>query len=230
MVRRSAGLTRTSGHPYRRSFPRLWTDAGRRSSGARGQTCAVRGDAVRRSTPQMTDRPTLMEPDREQADLPAEQSPARQDARLPLAHAHTCRPGDPRRSPAQGPQHAVGLGSLAAGLVLPRANRMRRSGDFTSVVRDGARSRRGCLVAHLQPGLTAGAPPRVGLIVGRSVGGSVVRHRVARRLRAQAAAWVLTLPAGSGLVIRALPDSATATSERLGAELGSALARMQVPR
>ena len=83
---------------------------------------------------------------------------------------------------------------------------------------------------HLQAGLTADTPPRVGLIVGRSVGGSVVRHRVARRLRAQLAAKVPTLPSGSGLVVRALPDSAEATSERLGADLGSALARMQVPR
>jgi ribonuclease P protein component len=107
---------------------------------------------------------------------------------------------------------------------------MRRSGDFTSVVRDGARSRRGCLVVHLQPGLTADAPPRVGLIVGRSVGGSVVRHQVARRLRAQLAAQVPTLPSGTGLVVRALPDSAQATSERLGADLGSALARMRLPR
>jgi len=107
---------------------------------------------------------------------------------------------------------------------------MRRSGDFTSVVRDGGRNRRGCLVVHLQPGLTADAAPLVGLIVGRSVGGSVVRHRVARRLRAQLAAKIPTLPDGSGLVVRALPDSAEATSERLGADLGSALARMQVSR
>lgn len=112
--------------------------------------------------------------------------------------------------------------------MLPRANRMRRSGDFTSVVRDGARSRRGCLVVHLQPGLTDGAPPQVGLIVGRSVGGSVVRHRVARRLRAQLAAQVPMLPSGTGLVVRALPDSAQATSGRLGADLGSALSRIQV--
>jgi ribonuclease P protein component len=114
--------------------------------------------------------------------------------------------------------------------VLPRANRMRRSGDFTSVVRDGARSRRGCLVAHLHLGLTSAAPPLVGLVVGRSVGGSVVRHRVARRLRAQLAARLPELPAGSGLVIRALPDSAEATSQRVGSDLDAALARMPARR
>jgi hypothetical protein len=49
-------------------------------------------------------------------------------------------------------------------------------------------------------------------------------------LRAQLAAQLSTLPSGTGLVVRALPDSAQATSQRLGADLGSALARMQVPR
>jgi ribonuclease P protein component len=63
----------------------------------------------------------------------------------------------------------------------------------------------------------------VGLIVGRSVGGSVVRHRVARRLRARLAHHVPTLPEGSGLVVRALPPAATATSARLDADLLAAL-------
>jgi ribonuclease P protein component len=211
---------------YRRSVPRLWTDA-RVALPAQGEPdlCGSRRRLSVDRSSQMTDLQTLMEPDREQADLPAEQPPACQDARLPPAHAYACRPRDHRRSPAQGPQRTVGLGSLAVGFVLPRANRMRRSGDFTSVVRAGARSRRGCLVAHLQPSLTAG-PPLVGLIIGRSVGGSVVRHRVARRLRAQLATRVPALPSGSGLVIRALPSAATATSERIGAELDSALSRV----
>jgi ribonuclease P protein component len=103
---------------------------------------------------------------------------------------------------------------------------MRRSGDFSSVIRGGARTRRGCVVVHLHRELSDGQPPRIGLIVGRSVGGSVVRHRVARRLRAQLATRAPELPAGSGLVIRALPESATATSARIGADLDSALGRL----
>ena len=51
----------------------------------------------------------------------------------------------------------------------------------------------------------------MGLVVGKSVGGSVVRHRVARQLRAQMASRIGSLPAGSGVVIRALPESAGAT-------------------
>ena len=103
---------------------------------------------------------------------------------------------------------------------------MRRSDDFTSVVRAGARSRRGCLVVHLSPELHKDAPPQVGLIVGKTVGGSVVRHRVARRLRGQLATRLPELPSGSGVVVRALPEAADATSARLGADLDAALDRL----
>jgi ribonuclease P protein component len=109
---------------------------------------------------------------------------------------------------------------------------MRRSDDFTSVVRSGARSRRGCLVVHLSPdlhGSAQGAVPQVGLIVGKTVGGSVVRHRVARRLRGQLASRLAGLPDGSGVVVRALPDAAEATSARLGADLDAAFERL-LPR
>lgn len=103
---------------------------------------------------------------------------------------------------------------------------MRRSDEFTSVVRGGTRTRRGNLVVHFTPNLGAAGAPRVGLIVGKSVGGSVVRHRVTRRLRAQLASWISALPAGSGVVVRALPGAATATSTQLGADLDSALRKL----
>jgi ribonuclease P protein component len=102
---------------------------------------------------------------------------------------------------------------------------MRRSSDFSSVVRHGARARTGRLIVHQQLDL-ADAAPIVGLVVGRSVGGSVVRHRVSRRLRAQLAQRVQVLPTGSGTVVRALPQSAGATSAELGAALDTAFARL----
>ncbi|MDT7574979.1 MAG: ribonuclease protein component [Pseudonocardiales bacterium] len=74
---------------------------------------------------------------------------------------------------------------------------------------------------------TGQAAPRVGLIVGRTVGGSVERHRVSRRLRAQLAARLDRLPAGSGTVVRALPAAGAATSATLGADLDAALARLE---
>lgn len=102
---------------------------------------------------------------------------------------------------------------------------MRRSADFAAVVRAGRRARRGVLVIHRQDALRPG-PALVGLVVGRTVGGSVQRHRVSRRLRAELARRLDRFPAGSGTVVRALPGSAAATSERLGADLDGALSRL----
>jgi ribonuclease P protein component len=109
---------------------------------------------------------------------------------------------------------------------------MRRSGDFSTVVRQGTRARRGCVVVHQlaahEAGRDAGsgAAPIVGLVVGKGVGGSVVRHRVARRLRAQLAARVNVLPGASATVVRALPESATADSQAIGRDLDAALAKL----
>lgn len=100
---------------------------------------------------------------------------------------------------------------------------MRRSDEFTSVVRVGARTRRGHLVVHFDASLAGDAAPRVGLIVGKSVGGSVVRHHVTRRLRARLAAWLSALPAGSGVVVRALPGAGEATSAELAADIDAAM-------
>ena len=113
--------------------------------------------------------------------------------------------------------------------MLPRAYRMRRSTEFAAVLRSGARARRGRLVVHQDPALRGG-PPVIGLVVGKSVGGSVVRHRVSRRLRAQLALRLDALPYGSGIVVRALPGAAEATSADLGADLDAALRRLARPR
>ncbi|WP_375490643.1 ribonuclease P protein component [uncultured Jatrophihabitans sp.] len=110
--------------------------------------------------------------------------------------------------------------------MLPSANRLRRSSDFSSAVRSGARVRNGRVVVHQTVRVTdAGddAAPRVGLIVGRSVGPSVVRHRVSRRLRAQFAMRLDRLPEQSNTVVRALPSAARATSVELGRDLERAL-------
>jgi ribonuclease P protein component len=62
----------------------------------------------------------------------------------------------------------------------------------------------------------------------------VTRHRVTRRLRAQLAARLNRIPAGTAIVVRALPDAAAASSAALGADLDRALpavlARAAEPR
>ena len=67
------------------------------------------------------------------------------------------------------------------------------------------------------------AAPRAGFVVSRAVGGSVVRHRVARRLRHLVREHLADLPPGARLVVRALPPAASAPSAALADDLGSAL-------
>ena len=72
------------------------------------------------------------------------------------------------------------------------------------------------------------APAKVGLIVGKAVGGSVIRHQVSRRLRAQLADRIAQLPPGCGLVVRALPELATAESKSIARQLDRALVKLAV--
>jgi ribonuclease P protein component len=66
-------------------------------------------------------------------------------------------------------------------------------------------------------------PPRVGFVVGRAVGASVLRHRVQRRLRHLCRDRLSILPGGSDLVVRALPAAGPATYAELGADLDRCL-------
>ena len=67
---------------------------------------------------------------------------------------------------------------------------------------------------------------KVGFVVSKAVGNSVVRHRVSRKLRHVVRDRLALLPAGSSLVVRALPASAEASSADLGADFDAALRRL----
>jgi ribonuclease P protein component len=113
--------------------------------------------------------------------------------------------------------------------VLPAPARLRRREDFTLAVRRGRRAGRDSLVAHyLAPDQVsdAVAVARAGFVVGRAVGNSVVRHRTVRQLRHLVADRLDRLPAGSILVVRALPPAADADSAALGRDLDAALTRL----
>lgn len=60
-------------------------------------------------------------------------------------------------------------------------------------------------------------------MVSKAVGGSVVRHQVARRIRHVMRDRLDRLPPGTRLVVRALPKSASADSARLGSDIDRAL-------
>jgi ribonuclease P protein component len=106
--------------------------------------------------------------------------------------------------------------------MLATAHRMRRSGEFAAAIRSGRRAGRTTLVVHLRPG-AGGGPPRAGFVVSRAVGGAVDRNRVRRRLRHLVRDHLAELPAGSLLVVRALPAAATAPYRQLAEDLTAAL-------
>ena len=109
--------------------------------------------------------------------------------------------------------------------MLAAVHRLRASAEFSQTVRRGRRAGRPLLSVHLLV-MPDDAPPRVGLVVSKGVGGSVVRHRVARQLRHLMRDRLGVLPAGARLVVRAAPAAAAASSAQLGADLDAALARV----
>jgi ribonuclease P protein component len=66
----------------------------------------------------------------------------------------------------------------------------------------------------------------VGFVVGQSVGNSVQRHRVTRQLRHLMQDRMAGLPAGTAVVVRARPEAAGSTSQRLGADIDRVLDRL----
>ncbi|RKT51843.1 ribonuclease P protein component [Saccharothrix australiensis] len=126
--------------------------------------------------------------------------------------------------------------------MLPAANRLTRSQDFGLVVRRGRRAGRPRLVVHVLLPSSArprraddGPPPsaqptldpsKVGFVVSKAVGNSVVRHRVSRRLRHLVRGRLAELPAGTCLVVRALAPAAEASSAELGEDLDAALRKV----
>ena len=110
--------------------------------------------------------------------------------------------------------------------MLPAAHRLRTAADFTAVTRRGRRARCGSVVVYLLADADSAGVSKVGLVVGKSVGSSVVRHQVSRRLRAQLTERLDLIPNGAKLVVRALPETSAATSAVLGRDLSRALDKL----
>ncbi|MET7901580.1 ribonuclease P protein component [Streptomyces sp. NPDC005336] len=127
--------------------------------------------------------------------------------------------------------------------MLPTEHRLRRREDFAAAVRRGRRAGRPLLVVHYRSGLTSGdtdphapgesAPPaRAGFVVSKAVGGAVVRNLVKRRLRHLMRDRIDRFPAGSLVVVRALPGAGEAGYDQLARDLDTAVQRLLggVPR
>lgn len=111
--------------------------------------------------------------------------------------------------------------------MLPARYRMTRSTEFGATVKRGMRVGQPDLVVHvLRMNDSSGDGPRIGLVVAKSVGNAVQRHRVSRRLRHVAGRTIGELYATDRIVIRALPGSSRSSSARLEKQLRTALHRI----
>ena len=109
--------------------------------------------------------------------------------------------------------------------MLAVGQRLRRRDEFTAAIRTGRRSARGGLVVHLARTTAPSArSARAGFVVSRAVGGAVVRNRVRRQLRHLIRDRLAELPAGTDVVVRALPAAVGRSYAQLGSDLTQAMA------
>ena len=83
--------------------------------------------------------------------------------------------------------------------------------DFNRTTKTGVRINSENLVIYAA--LAGSDQPQIGFIVNKSVGGSVTRHLVTRKLRHNFAAHIKSLPSKSMLVVRVLKQQADYTNE-----------------
>lgn len=113
--------------------------------------------------------------------------------------------------------------------MLPKVNRVRKSAEFTKVFRSGKRSGNKYFVVYALTEKTEieADLPKVGFVVGKKVGNSVVRHRVSRQLR-HLFIPLLEQMVTSMVVVRAQPPAATADSKTLQIQLLKTLKKMDL--
>jgi ribonuclease P protein component len=132
--------------------------------------------------------------------------------------------------------------------VLAAAQRLRRREEFVATIRAGWRAGRGFVVVHVDapdarpadtgvctdsapvPAGRADLPPRVGFIIPKTVGKAVARNKVRRRLRHLVSERLEELPAGTAVVVRALPGAADRGYSALADDLDAALAAVRSRR
>jgi ribonuclease P protein component len=109
---------------------------------------------------------------------------------------------------------SAGPGGLGGGRGRkPRRGRLSRSGEFDRVFRQGSSHSTRYLVVYSFP-REGSTEPRLGISVGRKIGGAVERNRVKRLLREAFWKFAGNLPAGNDFVLVARPDVGELARER----------------
>ena len=104
-----------------------------------------------------------------------------------------------------------------------KRRRLSRSGDFDRVYREGRSHASRYLVLYSFPREPGGEGPRLGVSVGRKIGGAVERNRVKRVLRESFWGAAGDLSAGHDFVVVARPAVRELVAERGEAGMADAL-------
>ena len=161
-----------------------------------------------------------------QKNLSAEQSSPGQETRFPHADEDSRRAAHPLRPAREGPACAHRqLGEITlprpvatGGHRFPKSRRLLKRGEFDRVYREGARWSNAYFAAVFRKAEDEG-PGRVGLAVGRRLGGAVVRNRIKRRLREAIRGRFDEFPSGWDIVFQARRRIGEASATELDAEI-----------
>jgi len=108
--------------------------------------------------------------------------------------------------------------------MLPASARLRKSSEISAVMKSGTRFSAKLVVLHVTQ--STDEDTKVAFAVGKNVGNSVVRHRVTRQLRHAISPLLGNFPAGSHVVVRALPSANQADFTQLSENLEFALSKV----
>jgi ribonuclease P protein component len=105
---------------------------------------------------------------------------------------------------------------------LPKGERIRKSDDFTRILREGRRARVRLMDARwcIREDPDESAANRVGIAAGRRLGNAVLRNRLKRRIREAYRRNKGELPCrGIEIVFLAMPQMADSTAQEVGEEM-----------